>query len=74
MKETVITPRRKKIELLSALVCLLAAFLLNLGCILYYGTPFSEIFSQIGYVVVIAAALYLIWTGIRLIIWLFRKK
>ena len=74
MKDTLITARRKKIELLTALACLVAAFLLNIGCILYYKTPFSEAFTQIGYVFVIAAALYLIWTGIRLIVWLFRKK
>ncbi len=74
MKDTLITARRKKIELLTALCCLLAAFLLNIGCILYYKTPFSEVFSQIGYVFVIAVALYLIWTGIRLIVWLLRKK
>ncbi len=74
MKDTLITAQRKKTELITAGVCFLLAFLLNVGCILYYKTPFSEIFSQIGYVTVIAVALYLIWTGIRLIIWLFRKK
>ena len=74
MKDTLITAQRKKTELLTLLVCFGIAFLLNVGCIIFYHTLFSEIFSQIGYVVVIAAALYLIWTGIRLIIWLFRKK
>ena len=74
MKDTLITARRKKTELLTALVCLLIAFLLNIGCILYYHTPFSEIFTQIGYVCFIALALYLIWTAIRLIVWLFRRK
>jgi len=44
------------------------------GCILYYHTPFSEVFTQIGYVLFITLALYLIWTAIRLIIWLFRRK
>ena len=74
MKDTVITAKLKKTELVTALVCLGIAFLLNIGCILYFRTPFQEVFTQIGYVVVIALCLYLIWTAIRLIIWLFRKK
>ena len=74
MKDTIFTARRKRIELVTFLACFLAAFLLNVGCILFYKTPFSEVFSQLGYVTVIAVALYLIWTGIRLIVWLFRRK
>ena len=74
MKDTLITAARKKTELLTALVCLGIAFLINVGCIIYYQTPFSEVFSQIGYVCFIALGLYLIWTAIRLIVWLFRRK
>ncbi len=74
MKDTLITARRKKTELITALVCLGLAYLLNVGCILYFKTPASELFTQIGYVVVIAVVLYLLWTGIRLIARLFRKK
>jgi ABC-type nickel/cobalt efflux system permease component RcnA len=32
------------------------------------------VFTQIGYTLVIALGFYLIWTAIRLIIWLFRRK
>ena len=53
---------------------LLLAILLNIGCIIYYHTPFYEVFTQIGYTVVIALGFYVIWTAIRLIAWLFRKK
>ena len=74
MKDTLITDARKKKELRTALVCQGLAFLLNLGCILYYKTPFSELFSQLGYVVAIAVGLYVIWTIIRLIFSLFRKR
>ena len=74
MKDTLITARRKKTELLTLLVCFAVAFLLNVGCILYYHTPFSEVFTQIGYVLFITLALYLIWTAIRVIVWLFRRK
>ena len=74
MKDTLITAQRKKTELLTLLVCLGIAFLLNVGCIIFYHTPFSEVFTQIGYVLVITVALYLIWTAIRLIVWLFRRQ
>jgi len=74
MKDTLITAKRKKTELLTFLVCFGIAFLLNVGCILYFKTPFYEMFTQIGYMLVITLCLYLIWTSIRLIIWLFRRK
>ena len=74
MKDTLITAARKKTELLTLLVCFGIAFLLNVVCIIIYKTPFSEVFTQIGYVLFITLALYLIWTAIRLIVWLFRRK
>ena len=74
MKDTLITAHRKLVELKTAGVCLLLAILVNIGCILYYHTPFYEVFTQIGYTVVIALGFYIIWTAIRLIIWLFRRK
>ena len=74
MKDTLITAHRKLVELKTAGVCLLLAVLVNIGCIIYYHTPFYEVFTQIGYTVVIALGFYVIWTAIRLIIWLFRKK
>ncbi len=74
MKDTLITAHRKLVELKTAGVCLLLAVLLNIGCIIYFHTPFYEVFTQIGYTVVIALVFYVIWTAIRLIAWLFRKK
>ena len=74
MKDTVITAERKRKELKAAGVCLLLAVLLNIVCIIYYHTPFHEIFTQIGYSVMIALGFYLIYTAVRLIIWLFRRK
>ena len=74
MKDTLITAERKRIELKTAGVCLLLAVLVNIGSIIYFHTPFYEVFTQIGYTVMIALAFYLIWSAIRLIIWLFRRK
>ena len=74
MKDTLITAHRKLVELKTAGVCLLLSVLVNIGCILYYHTPFYEVFTQIGYTVMIALGFYIIWTAIRLIVWLFRRK
>ena len=74
MKDTVITAWRKKTELLTFLVCFGVAFLVNVGSIIYYRTPFYEVFTQIGFMLTIALGLYLIWTALRLIVWLFRRK
>lgn len=74
MKDTLITARRKKTEIITALVCFALAFLLNIVCIIVYKTPFKEVFTQIGYIVVISVALYVIWTAIRLLVWLIRGR
>ena len=74
MKDTLITAERKRKELKAAGICLLLAVLLNIGCIVYYHTPFYEVFTQIGYTVMIALGFYLIYTAVRLILWLFRRK
>ena len=74
MKDTLITAKRKKTELLTALVCLLLAVLVNIVCIIYYQTPFYEVFTQIGYTLILALGFYLIYTAVRLVIWLLRKK
>ena len=74
MKDTLITARRKRIELKTALVCLLLAVLVNIGSIIYFHTPFYEVFTQIGYTLMIALGFYLVYTAVRLIVWLFRKK
>ena len=74
MKDTVITAERKRTELKAAGICLLLAVLVNVGCIIWFHTPFYEVFTQIGYTLMIALGFYLIYTAVRLIIWLFRRK
>ena len=74
MKDTLITAHRKKTEIITALACFALAFLLNIVCIIVYKTPFKEVFTQIGYIVVISVALYVIWTAIRLLVWLIRGR
>ena len=60
MKDTVITAKAKRRELWVVLGCFAAACLINVAAIVRYRTDWSEIFSQLGYVVCIAAVLYLL--------------
>ena len=73
MKDTLVTARRKRKELLCFGICLAAAVLVNLGAIIYFGTPWYELFTQAGYTLMIAIALYAIAAVVRLVINLFRK-
>ena len=67
MKEIIISKARIRTELITALVCFLIACLVNLGAIIYFKSPAVELITSIGYVVVFAFVLYIIWTLIRLI-------
>lgn len=60
MKDTVVTAKQKKRVLAVIIACFIVAFGINLGAVIGYGTPWYEIFTQIGFVVVITAALCLI--------------
>lgn len=78
MKDTLITARRKKIELLTLLACFIIGNLANLYAIISYKTPFSEMLTSIFYVLVFSCVLYVFWTALRLLVYgirsLFLKK
>lgn len=74
MKDTVITARAKRQELGLILGCFVAACLVNVFAIVRYGTHWSELFSQIGYVVCVAAVFYLLVWLVRLVVRLFRRR
>ncbi len=68
MKDTLITARRKKHELITWAVCFLAANLVNLYAILTYpGTSWVELITSLGYVTAASVALYAAWTALRLL-------
>ena len=58
MKDTVISAAVKRRELKIWLVCFIVANIVNLTAIIKYQTPWYEIFTQIGYVVVSSLLLY----------------
>lgn len=65
MKDTIITARQKKREILTYFVCLLLAFALNVYAIARYGTPWSELWTQLPWVVVWGTGLWLLWVVLR---------
>ena len=78
MKNTVITARRKKIELLTLLACFIMGNLANLYAIISYETPFSEMLTSFFYVLAFSGVLYVFWTILRILFYgirsLFLKK
>lgn len=78
MKDTLITARRKKMELLTLLVCFVISNLANLYAIITFKTPFSEMLTSIFYVLAFSCVLYVFWTGLRILFYgirnLFLKK
>ena len=78
MKNTVITARRKKIELLTLLACFIIGYLANLYAIISYETPFSEMLTSFFYVLAFSGVLYVFWTILRILFYgirsLFLKK
>lgn len=73
MRDIVIPAKRVRTELLTLAVCFAISVLLNIVSIIWFHTPFYEVFTQIGYTVVISVVLYILWTGIRLAVVLVRK-
>lgn len=59
MKDIIISGRAVRRELFTMLFCFIVAFLTNVGAILYYHRPWVEVFSQIGFVLVLALCVYL---------------
>ena len=73
MKDIVITEKMVRRELYVLLGCFVAAFLVNVGAIIGYDRPWSELYSQIGFVVFITVGIYVLLAVLRLIICLVAK-
>ncbi len=67
MKDTLITARRKRIELCTWLVCFVIANALNLYAIAAYGTSYAELLTSIFYVITFSCVLYVVWTLLRIL-------
>lgn len=73
MKDIVISSKRMKKEVAILLACFIIAFVINIASIVIYKTSWLEIFTQIGYVIIITLILYLGVTFLRLIIYLINR-
>ena len=68
MKDIVISEKHVRRELCFILVCFVLAFLVNVGAIIAYDRPWSELYSQIGYVLFITAGIYVLLAVVRIIV------
>jgi hypothetical protein len=73
MKDLHISARRQKSELKWLAGCFCVAFLLNILSILIYETSWSEIFTQLLWVLIITCFLYAVSVFLRLIISFVKK-
>lgn len=68
MKDIVITTKRIRKERNSYIISFILAFIVNIIAIIIYDRPWTELFSQIGFVVAISIAFYIILWIPRLLI------
>lgn len=78
MKDIIITSQKIKRERNIYLICFLLSFVINIIAILVYTRPWTEMFTQLGYVLVISFFIYFILWILRILIigsrHLLRKK
>lgn len=68
MKDTLISARAKKRELIIFAICIIAAILINVYAIVSYDTAWSELYTMAGMVAAIGIILYLVQGILRLLI------
>ena len=73
MKDIVITEKMIRRELYILLGCFVAAILVNVGSIIAYDRPWSELYSQIGFVFFITGGVYVLLAIFRVFVWLVAK-
>ena len=78
MKDIVITAKQLRRELLILAGCFVFAILFDLVAIIKYGRPVTELFTTIGYELVITLGVYLLTLVVRGLWWclkaLFTRK
>ena len=73
MKDIVITAKMLRRELFVLLGCFVVARLVNAGAIIAYDRPWSEMYSQIGFVFFITGGIYVLLALVRILIGLIVK-
>jgi len=67
MKDTIVTARRKKIELITLLICFILSNSIHVYAIIAYHAPFTEMITSIFYIIIFAFVLYAFWGILRLL-------
>ncbi len=65
MKDTIVTARRKKIELITLLVCFVVSNLIHLYAIIAYHAPFTEMITSIFYIIIFYWTTFRIYRNLR---------
>lgn len=73
MKEIVISPKRLKKEITIFAICFVIGFIFNVYAVIRYQTPWHELFTQLGYVLLITISLYFVVVFIRFILYLIKN-
>ena len=73
MKDINLSVKLQKAEIKWFVACFCAAFLMNIISIIVYKTSWSEVYTQILWILVIACAFYAISVAIRLLIFFIKK-
>jgi hypothetical protein len=73
MKDLHISAKRQKSELKWSAGCFCVAILLNILSIIMYKTLWSEIFTQLLWVLIITCALYVVSVFVRVIFYFIKK-
>ncbi len=73
MKDIVISQKHIVREFYVILVCFVLACLVNVGAIIGFDRPWSELWSQIGYVAFIAAGIYVLLAVVRTLVFIIRR-
>ena len=68
MKDIIIKEKHIRRELYLILVSFVLAFVVNVGAIVAFDRPWSELYSQIGYVLFITVGIYVVLATVRIII------
>jgi hypothetical protein len=69
MRDTIITAKAKKKELLIFTACLIVALILNIYAIITISNKWTEIYTSLHYVFIVALTIYVFISVIRLIIY-----
>ena len=73
LKDITISVSRQKIELKWVLSCLCAAFIVNVVAIILYKTSFTEIYTQIPWVLMISVFMYVFSGIVRIILYIIKR-